>query len=238
MSYAEIFVRCTYDEMYDIICVTNPVEKINIACMLYNKWRFDIEREDRFRYLCECPAVENNYYERLLAKNNIEIKDFIRDIKDWLNCVHPKKNVFTLIGPPNTGKTIIVGALQHLFVSKRLNNIDVTSDFVFGNLINCNLIVIEEPFFPPILLEDFKNLAGGQTMTVNSKYLPAQQLNRTPIIVSSNFPTYCRGHAARVSEEAIQARSYIYHINKPVDIDDYMIPEHFVYFVNKHGACC
>lgn len=196
MTYSELFIKCTYEEMFNIICITNPIEKINIACMLYTKYRYDIERENRFRYLCNMEQIENTFFEDLLNKNKININQFIKDIRSWLNCLHPKRNVFMLIGPPNTGKTLFISLLQQIFVSRRLNSMDMSSDFMFGNLINCNLIVIEEPFFPPVMLEDFKNLAGGQTMSVNTKYLPPQQLLRTPVVISSNFNTLCRGHAA------------------------------------------
>lgn len=221
--------------MYNVICINNPIEKINIACMLYNKWRYDIERNNRFNYLINREKIENNYFENLLNNNNININQFVEDFYNWINCIHPKKNVFMLTGPPNTGKTLFISLLSELFVTKRLNSMDMASDFIFGNLINCNLIVIEEPFFPPIMLEDFKNLAGGQTMTVNTKYLPPQQLNRTPVIVSSNFTTYCRGHAAKVSEDAVKARSYIYTFRTPVTYNNTVIVEHLVYFLNKYG---
>lgn len=235
-SYSELFVKSSFDEMYKIICIINPIEKINIACMLYSKWRYDLERKNRFEYLLRQTAVENNFFEELLINNHINIKEFVIDFKAWINCEHPKKNVFTIIGPPNTGKTLFISLLQQLFVSKRLNSMDMASDFLFGNLINCNLIIIEEPFFPPIMLEDFKNMAGGQTMSVNSKYLPPQQLIRTPVIISSNFNTLCHGHAASVSEQAVRARSYIYYFKAPIVINYTVLPEHLVYFLNKHGS--
>nr|QTE03831.1 MAG: NS1 [Luscinia sibilans densovirus] len=234
-TYSELYNAAKFSELKEIMLGDRAMDKFNRACRLYGKYRYDEEHDDRFNYLIKLPKVENTVFDEIMEANSIDPYKFVDDVKKWLGCKHMKRNTFILLGESNTGKTLFVSLLEEALMSKRVNCMDMSSDFMFGNLINCNLIVMEEPFFAPVQLEDFKSLAGGKKLSVNSKYMEPQKLCRTPIILSCNFSTLCRGHAPSVSENAVKNRSYIYRFDKLYEPKFTVGIEHLSYFLNKYG---
>lgn len=174
------------------------------------------------------------HIENLLFPNKIDFQEFAHAIEAWLSCADKKRNTLFIWGRPNSGKSLIAKLISEVFITKTFSNMDAASQFVFGNLIDSSLILIEEPFLVPVLLEDFKKLTEGSNMCVNVKYQEPQTLGRTPVLITSNFSTLSHGHAPAVSEAAIKLRSFIFHFSSEFVPTCVITVADFVSFLNKY----
>lgn len=165
-------------------------------------------------------------WKRILQTHAIDEGKFCSAVKEWLQMRHAKKNAFILHGPVSTGKTMFANALRGLLLYKTLSNSASSSSFAFGNCLHTRLLVYEEPFLHPTLLEDMKNIFGGATLTVDAKYQQQQPLFRTPILITSNTLSLSHGHASPSAEAALCARSYIFEFSN--DISSVLGEEYFL----------
>jgi len=94
-----------------------------------------------------------------------------------------------IVGPTNAGKTVIV-ANPLIAVAKycgRVTNAAVASNFAWQDCTNQRLISVEEALFAGEHQEKLKQLAGGETCTVDRKHMTAIQIERTPMLLTANF---------------------------------------------------
>lgn len=155
-------------------------------------------------------------WELLLRTQAVDYGEFARAVRAWLEETHHKKNCLIVWGEVSTGKTLFANAIRGLLLHRHLSNSTGSSNFALGNCLNTHVIVYEEPFLHPTLLEDMKSLCGGATMTVDAKYSVQQNLRRTPVLITSNTLQLARGHASPQAEHAIRERSYVFNFNVPV----------------------
>lgn len=178
-------------------------------------------------------------WEKLLLIQRICCLDFVKAVKAWLTKSDHKKNCFFVWGRVSTGKTLFANAIRGLFLHRQMSNSTGTSNFSFGNCLNTRVIIYEEPFLHPTLLEDMKSLFGGAELTVDAKYTQQQPLRRTPILVTSNVLNLSRGHAPEMSEQALQARSFLFKFDSDISSlvrTVHFEPLDFAVFVKKFSA--
>lgn len=182
-------------------------------------------------------------WEYLLQIQSICSQRFVHTVREWLCKKHCKKNCLLLWGAVSTGKTLFANAIRGLFLHRQMSNSTGTSNFSFGNCLNTHVIIYEEPFLHPTLLEDMKSLLGGAEMTVDAKYSTQQPLRRTPVLITSNTLALSRGHASSLCEEALQERSFIFRFDNCIATlvaNTVFQPVDFALLVRKFngvGAC-
>lgn len=215
---------------------TNSQKHIQLGTSIYTKILYDIQIKNRFNYLLSLNDNTGSAhpFEYLFSLQQISPRVFCEALKNILNEEKPKINTLWIYGIPNSGKSLILKMLAEVFITKTFSNIDSTTQFIFGNIVNSSIILIEEPFLMPILLEDFKKICEGSKISVNVKYKEPQTLNRTPIFISSNFSTLSHGHAPGVSEQAIKARCCYFTFNQPFSYSRLITVQDFISFVNKY----
>lgn len=219
------------------MCKKNYESNVTLACNIYSKCLYDIQVKDRVKYIrsLSFASGEASKIEHLLIRQNIDCELFAKDVISWLGEKQHKVNSLFLAGVPNSGKSLLATLLSQIFVTKTFNNVDSTSQFLFGNVINAAMIHIEEPFLVPVLLEDFKKLCEGSNMLVNVKFQEPQTLSRTPVIITSNFDNLSHGHAPPLSEKAIKLRCFFYQFKYEFIPSSEIKVCDFISFINKYG---
>lgn len=233
-SYYSFCIKIPFKEMEDLLKDIKFHENVNIACRYVRKMHFDKQKHRLFQFMKQSVIpVKNDFFEILCKNNEIDCKTFANDIIAWLECRDFKKNTLKIIGEVNSGKTLIANLFRQVFICSNWLNSSTGSAFNFGNLIYTCIIIVEEPFVPPTLTEDFKSLCGGATLSVDVKYSTFENLERTPVLITSNFTNIGRGYSSLVSERAIDIRSYYYYFNSPIETKEKITPGHLLYFLQK-----
>ena len=159
------------------------------------------------------------WVERIFACNGIIVEDFIQALKMILNAEDPKVRTLRLIGPPNTGKSLITQAIADFFNTCYLSNTGSASEFYFNDAINRSLIVLEEVFIVPATVDDFKSVFSGYRLGVNIKQKQTRQiLEGVPCIVTGNTGLFGKGFLGGVDEEALNRRCITFHLTCPLDL--------------------
>lgn len=236
-SYYSFLQTVPFNEIKKVLKDKNCDDFIKIGLRVARKEQFDLERENRFSYyLRSFEQEKNDFFDNLCLVNHIVPQNFALDMKAWLNCSHKRKNGFFLQGKISTGKSLIAKLLSKVFITTTFINNSSGSQFCFGNLLYSNIIIIDEPFIPPPILEDFKSLLGGSDMVVDVKYSTFEVLYRTPILITSNFSSLSRGYAASDSENSIKSKCYCYNLDTFLETpqDFNVTPGMLLYFLNKY----
>lgn len=180
---------------------------------------FKEQIKDRWQVLLDyCNTTEYdpkeiNEWKEWFNKQSIDVYKFVNDLESLLLCKHPKKNTLRLWGRASTGKTMIVRAIGEPFLCHFQGMCGAHSDFAFEGLLNVTVGIVEEAFFIPKEVEDWKTIMSGQSLTVNKKYLGKQTIQRTPLLMTSNHYKLGRGYVKMVDEHACRTRIYDYHAN-------------------------
>lgn len=116
------------------------------------------------------------------------INEVAESVMEILDRRIPKKNTLLLLGETNSGKTILfTEPLSALctFVG-RLTAAGQSSEFYYQECVNQRLITVDEILLTREMLQIFKVLLGGEDMNANTKHTKACQMERTPIIMTTN----------------------------------------------------
>lgn len=211
-------------------------ENVKIAARFARKQKFAEEQEGLYAYFRRnVSPITNDVFEQICKLNNINCYEFAESIIAWLGKTHNKKNTLKIIGHVNSCKTLIANLFRQVFLCSNWLNSSTGSAFNFGNLIYSSIIIMEEPFIPPTLLEDIKSVCGGAPLSVDVKYSAFEVLQRTPVLITSNYSALSRGHSNPVSEAAIDARSYLFYFGQSFEPDFQVTPGHLLYFLQKYG---
>lgn len=196
---------------------TNYIKKIELACQIYSKKCFEAQRVDRFSHLCSF-AIENvkevEEWKRFFDDAGIHVQTFIQSLKMVLNCEHHKINTLRFVGPPSSGKTLLVSTIAKVFNAHFCTLTGCKGDFYYEGMLNKNLIVIEEIFCIPQQADDFKQILCGSALSVNKKFTDKQVLTRTPIMVTSNHNNFGRGFLTTKDENALATRCVTFYMKE------------------------
>ena len=158
---------------------------------------------------------------KILAHNNINVKDFTNTLCAVMNRNFPKKNAIMLHGPPNAGKTLLGNSIANsALYSTTISQMSGKSSFEFADMSGQRCVLINEPKITDVTIEMFKNILEGQPVTIDVKYKAAQTLVRVPIILCSNQNLAYYTSSRSVNERAIEARVTKYTLKEMPELVD------------------
>ncbi|DAC81463.1 TPA_asm: NS1 [African termite bidnaparvovirus] len=191
-----------------------------------------------FHQKCSFDDKECGEWAKWFHIQGIDPIQFINDLKSVLQCSHPKKNTLRIWGQASTGKTMIVRAIAKPFLCHFQGMCGAHSDFAFEGFINIVVAVVEEAFFIPKEVEDWKTIMSGQSLTVNKKYQGKQTIHRTPVLMTSNHFKLGRGYVKLIDEHALQTRMFDYHANIVYSPEIKLTGAGFSAYVNELLGSC
>ena len=113
--------------------------------------------------------------------------DFMNTLFNVLERKVPKLNVICIYSQPSSGKNFFFDAIKDFYINcGHLNNANKYNAFAFQDAESRRLVLWNEPNYSPEFLEPIKKLFGGDSTTVNVKYMSDMPVYRTPIIVLTN----------------------------------------------------
>lgn len=217
-SISELYDKSTADEYASLIYTGENFNNcVLFAIDLYVKDMLEIQRRDRWEYLLSC--AKYNYEEeseivRLFEVQNIDPVQFALDLKALLQCEHPKKNALKIYGVPDSGKSLLCQLISQCFITCYANNHGSENEFFLSNFLNKSLILCEELYVTQATCEDFKSILAGAPIDISKKFQEKQTLSRTPLLITSNYNYFGRGHLNNVDESALRGRCYEYHFTQ------------------------
>lgn len=217
-SISELFDKCTSDEYAGLIYTGEDYNKCVISALeLFVKDSLEIQRRDRWEYMMSHAAyneTEEKEILRLFLSQNINPVGFAHALKTVFMCEHPKINSIKLYGTPNSGKSLIAQLIVKCFITCYANNHGSENEFFLSNFLNKAIILCEELFVTHATAEDFKSILSGANIDISKKFQEKQMLSRTPIIITSNFYDFGRGHLPHVDEYALKSRCFMFEFTR------------------------
>lgn len=145
-----------------------------------------------------------------LRQNGINEYNFARDTRRHFYGQTGKKNNLFFYGPPSTGKTMIMKSLVEMHYNYAiLTGLQPTSPFNFASLYARNACFMDECKLTDNQYEQWKLLAGRQTMNTDVKYKNQHLIDNCVLYTASNYEigTYIQ---AQSTNEAIRERTIKY----------------------------
>lgn len=215
-SVSELFDKCLFSEWQKICTFNDYHNLIKTALELYIKMKLDAQRADMWKYACDislavmpCPD-QFDEFDRIFKSNNINPSKFANDVFHILNKLDNKINCLRLIGTPNSGKTLIANCIVEPFIVCYNNNHGSENEFYLSAMLNKSIILCEELYVTIATCEDLKSVLGGQPIDIAKKFNEKQLLSRTPVIITSNYNKFGRGHLSSTDENALALRCHTY----------------------------
>lgn len=167
------------------------------------------EKSMSINYLSTVDSLELIF--KWFSHQKIEPFKFIGELYSILNKSELKKNTFFIKGPSNSGKTLLItNPLREIIVNYgRINQLNVSSQFIFQNAINRRLIYTDEASCDPIHLETMKLLMAGEDAQVEVKGKAPLEIKRAPFIITSNEDVW---HMKEMEKETFVNRMYYYQV--------------------------
>lgn len=219
-SISELYDTCTNEEWANLIylCNTDYHSKIEVALNLYIKDNLSLQRRNRWEWLISFNSylpTEENELLRLFETQKINPEVFAYTLHDLLvsqrDTTDCKRNTIKLWGTPDSGKSLIGRLIVKFFICSYNSNHGSEQPFHFSNFLNKSIVLCDELFITTATVEDYKCILGGEPLDIDKKFHNMQLLSRTPIVITSNFRLFGRGHLPPVDEEALTARCHLYH---------------------------
>lgn len=214
-SLSELYDKCSAEEWASLVYTNCDYHRcINNALELYIKDSLQLQRKNRWEYLLSHSKYNEKEEKEILRLFKVQGVDpvyFTECLYNVLNCQQNKINAIKICGVPNSGKTLLAQLIASVFISCYANNHGSESEFFLSNFLNKSLIVCEELYITRATCEDFKSILGGAAIDIAKKFQEKQILARTPMIITSNYDTYGRGHLPPVDEMALRKRSFSFY---------------------------
>lgn len=172
-------------------------------------WKYAVEKASK----CTPSTLQFREFDKIFEINNIDRHEFCTALKAVLEKTHEKVNSFRLVGLPNSCKTLISNCIVEPFITCRMNNHGSENEFYLSNMLNKSIIQCEELYVTIATAEDLKSVLGGQPIDIAKKFNEKQMLSRTPVIITSNYTRFGRGHLPPTDENALAIRCYSYIMN-------------------------
>lgn len=152
-------------------------------------------------------------FKHILTINKIDINLFCKQLICVLRKTDFKINAFRMFGKPDTCKSLLANCIVAPFVCCYMNNHGSENEFFISNMLNKSIVLCEELYITTATAEDFKSILGGQNIDVDKKYNEKQLMCRTPIIITSNYERFGRGHIGELDEQALRNRCFSFTFN-------------------------
>lgn len=139
----------------------------------------------------------------------------------WANRQFGKRNAIWLYGPATTGKTNIAEAIAHAVPFYGCVNW-TNENFPFNDCVNKMLIWWEEGKMTAKIVESAKSILGGSRVRVDQKCKASQQIDSTPVIITSNtdMTMVVDGNTTTFEHrEALEDRMFQFYLGKRLEND-------------------
>lgn len=183
-------------------------------------------------------SAEESYQAMLawLEHQHIDPIPFVDTVFAIMDRTLEKVNTLCIIGDSNAGKTVMITTpLRELAqFTGMIGNRGSNSDFVYMELPNKRLCVIDECIMNPVNLEDLKLLLGGEKMKVNVKFQGMTEVERIPCIITGNRDPWCLDYSQR---EPLMNRCVYYSVAGCLAMKGYkqMSPKMWWYLMQLRG---
>ena len=159
------------------------------------------------------PELSSLLILKLLIKQNGtgETTDiFISNIFAWIDKEISKKNTFTIIGPPSSGKTYFMDTVCDLLWNcGKMKNFSRIQQFPLDDCFNRRVLIWNEAAVAAdsVNINKAKEILEGHDTVADRKYLPPGYVRRTPVAITSNNDLWavCQSEA-----QAFQDRMFYY----------------------------
>jgi hypothetical protein len=144
--------------------------------------------------------------------------DFVRFVAEFLVIKEkrlPKRNAFVLCGPPNSGKTMLLGFLTNILGPTIISKQGESSSFYYQKLLGAKLALMEEPTLGNHNCNTYKSLLGGEKYQTDVKNQTAMVIDRVPFIISTNEDTFAIS-CSHTDRHAIHIRCFIHKFKIPI----------------------
>lgn len=218
-SVSELFDKCEFSEWQSICQFHNYHELIKTAIEIHIKYELDLQRMNLWKYAIskasKCRPDQKQFaeFEKIFMLNNVNPMEFLLALRKVLEKSENKMNTLRLVGLPNSCKTLISNCIVEPFITCRMNNHGSENEFYLSNMLNKAIIQCEELYITIATAEDFKSVLGGQFIDIAKKFNEKQLLSRTPVIITSNYSKFGRGHLSPVDENALSLRCFNFTMN-------------------------
>lgn len=150
----------------------------------------------------------------LLQGNSINVYHFARDTKQHFYGQTEKKNNLFFLGPPSTGKTMIMDSLANMhFNVTRLTGLTPQSSFNYSSLVHTNACFMDECKLTDNQFEQWKLLAARTPMPTDVKYKAKQMITNCILYTASNYPI-CMYLTTAEANDAVETRTITYYFHK------------------------
>nr|QKN88756.1 MAG: replication protein [Dependoparvovirus sp.] len=170
----------------------------------------------------EPPAdVTTNRVYRIFEMNGYDPQLAGSILLGWANRRFGKRNAIWLFGPATTGKTNIAEAIAHAVPFYGCVNW-TNENFPFNDCVNKMLIWWEEGKMTAKIVESAKSILGGSRVRVDQKCKSSQQIDSTPVIITSNtdMTMVVDGNTTTFEHrEALEDRMFQFYLGKRLDND-------------------
>ena len=130
-------------------------------------------------------SVEDNRVYKIFRMNNYDPALAGSIMLGWARRGFGKRNTIWLYGPATTGKTNIAEAIAHAVPFYGCVNW-TNENFPFNDCVDKMLIWWEEGKMTAKVVESAKAILGGSKVRVDQKCKNSQQIDSTPVIITSN----------------------------------------------------
>lgn len=150
-----------------------------------------------------------------LKNCDINPDNFKETVQNLLMETNHKRNTLYIHGCIDSGKSLIAQALVEPFVSYRGTMSGSTGEHYFDDMLQKSIMLIEEGWVLQALADDYKSILSGYPLSLNLKHIQRRsKLRRTPVIITSNYPTLGRNYLRNIDEMALQARCVKFNFKK------------------------
>ncbi|DAC81758.1 TPA_asm: nS1 [Dog feces bidnaparvovirus] len=233
MTVSQFYDLCdykTYEQLVEFSAAYHEIIKSAVA--LEKKYQLEAQCCDRWRYAGEFasktprPEVFREI-DKILSLNRIDKVRFKKAVENVIRMNQPKINSLRFWGVPNSGKTLLANCICAPFVTCYMNNHGSENEFFISNMLNKAIILCEELYITIATAEDFKSVLGGQPLDIAKKYEEKQILRRTPVVITSNYQRFGRGHLNATDEKALCLRCENFQFVTTVEPSVTVTPEEF-----------
>lgn len=171
----------------------------------FEKPYMEFEQETE-KYLSVADSV------RILDKwfdwQKINKDEFIGNLRNVLGRYVPKKNTFTLVGEPSSGKSYILrSVLPYYSHYGECHGMEGNYAFMYQGLQDCSLGVLEEAYITQGMVDQTKLILEGTQTMIRVKCKPDAVLQPIPILITSNNDPWCNVSGSR---QALMDRMYYF----------------------------
>lgn len=230
-------ILCVNDDWFTFVFEPRASEKIKIAVNIARMLVFRetagkrLERAMDYERRRNPESAEPEHINELIVKlkslieeNDIDWDEFCRVTHDHFHRRMGKRNNLFFIGPPSSGKTMIMESLVECHYNfGRLTGLTSSSSFNFSSLLNMNACLMDECKLTDNQFEQWKLLAAGSPMATDVKYKERHDVKNCVLYTCANFEI---GMYVDVPEKdrAIDSRTTTFRFRKIIDYKIYLNP--------------